>query len=110
VVAETAKRVKRLGETRRLPVEVVRFGWRDTRRRLLKLVPEADLRTGEGGDPVVTDEGHHLLDCEIPHGDIEPLAEWIKATVGVVEHGLFLGSASLALLGTPTGDVERVEP
>src|SRR5438128_2697555 len=34
VVAETRKRVARLGETFKLPVEVVRFGWRDTRRRL----------------------------------------------------------------------------
>ena len=41
VVAETAKRVERLGQTHPLPVEVVRFGWRDTRRRLLSLVPAA---------------------------------------------------------------------
>src|SRR3954467_15112593 len=37
VVAETKKQVDRLGQTRGLPVEVVRFGWRDTRRRLLEL-------------------------------------------------------------------------
>ena len=35
VVAETAKHVERLGSTRGIPVEVVRFGWRDTRARLL---------------------------------------------------------------------------
>ena len=34
VVAETPKRVERLGEHMRLPVEVTRFAWRDTRRRL----------------------------------------------------------------------------
>src|SRR6185437_1988151 len=45
VVAETDKRVERLGETRGVPVEVVRFGWRSTAARLLKgLVAEADLR------------------------------------------------------------------
>src|SRR3954465_8911449 len=102
VVAETAKRVERLGQTCGLPVEVVRFGWRDTRRRLLDLLPSAELRTADRGEPIVTDEGHHLLDCEIP-ADVEPeqLAAAIKSTVGVVEHGLFLGMASLALLGTP---------
>jgi ribose 5-phosphate isomerase A len=109
VVAETKKKVGRLGETRRLPVEVVRFGWADTRRRLLELgLPDARLRR-EGGGPVVTDERHLLLDCELPHdGDLEALATAIKATVGVVEHGLFLGLASEALLGTPEGDVEAL--
>jgi len=110
VVAESRKRVQRLGETFLLPVEVVRYAWGDTRRRLLELVPEAELRTGEDGDPVVTDEGHHLLDCRIPpQGDLEELAAEIKATVGVVEHGLFLGMADLALLGNDDGSVERLE-
>src|SRR3954469_24309236 len=98
VVAETRKQVERLGETRDLPVEVIRFGWRDTRRRLLELVPGAERRTGDAGDPVVTDEGHYLLDCPLPEGgEREPLAEALKATVGVVEHGLFLGMASEVL-------------
>jgi ribose 5-phosphate isomerase A len=111
VVAETKKKVTRLGETRGLPVEVVRFGWADTRRRLLGLgIPEAPLRR-DGGGPVVTDEGHLLLDCPLPDdGDLEALAAAIKATVGVVEHGLFLGLADEALLGTPDGGVEVVTP
>jgi ribose 5-phosphate isomerase len=41
VVAETSKRVPYLGARFRLPVEVVRFGWRDTRRRLMTLLPDA---------------------------------------------------------------------
>ena len=111
VVAETRKRVDRLGETRGLPVEVIRFGWRDTRRRVLELLPGAERRAGEGGDPVITDEGHYLLDCPLPDGgELEPLAHALKATVGVVEHGLFLGMASEALLGTPDGRVEVLRP
>jgi ribose 5-phosphate isomerase A len=110
VVAETRKRVDRLGETFALPVEIVRFGWRDTRRRVLDLLPGAELRT-EDGEPVVTDEGHYLLDCPLPDdGDLAALATALKATVGVVEHGLFLGLASEALLGTPDGDVEILHP
>ena len=111
VVAEVGKRVDRLGATRGLPVEVIRYGWRDTRRRLLALLPSAELRTGDGGEPLVTDEGHHLLDCALPgEGDLEALAGAIKGTVGVVEHGLFLGLASEALLGTPDGGVEVMTP
>jgi ribose 5-phosphate isomerase A len=106
VVAEARKRVERLGQTFKLPVEVVRFGWPDTRRRLLDLLPGGDLRV-LGSEPVLTDEGHYLLDCALPpEGDLEALGAAIKATVGVVEHGLFLGLADEALLGTPEGQVE----
>jgi ribose 5-phosphate isomerase A len=107
VVAEQRKRVDRLGQEFRLPVEVVRFAWRDTRRRVLELAPEAELRAGDGGDPIVTDEGHHLLDCRLPaEGDLAVFASRLKATVGVVEHGLFLDVADEVLLGGPGGDVE----
>src|SRR3954467_14625605 len=100
-VAEARKKVARLGQTRGLPVEVVRFAWRDTRRRLLSLVPTAELRVNDGGDVVVTDEGHYILDCALPTtGDLRALGEAIKAEVGVVEHGLFIGITSLALLGS----------
>ena len=111
VVAEASKKVGRLGETRGLPVEVVRFAWRDTQRRLLELVPRSELRVDERGDVVVTDEGHYILDCELPaSGDLGALGEAIKAEVGVVEHGLFIGMTSLALLGNEDGSVERISP
>jgi len=111
VVAEERKRVDRLGESFKLPVEVVRFGWADTRNRVLDLVPSAELRTGDGGAPVITDEGHHLLDCGLaPAGDLGTLALHLKATIGVVEHGLFLGMAHEALLGRPDGSLEVVGP
>ena len=110
VVAESGKRVARLGQTFKLPVEVVRFGWRDTRRRLLELLPSADARVAADA-MVVTDEGHHLLDCTLPaEGDLAALGDALKATVGVVEHGLFIGLASEALLGTPDGGVEVIAP
>lgn len=110
VVAEASKRVERLGETRGLPVEIVRFAWGDTRRRLLELVPSAELRTGDDGDPVVTDEGHYLLDVDLPvSGDLDEFAAELKAEVGVVEHGLFLGLADVALLGHDDGTVETLE-
>jgi ribose 5-phosphate isomerase A len=109
VVAEEGKRVERLGSTHPLPVEVVRFGWAQTRERVLGLLPSAELRSGDGG-PVVTDEGNHLLDCAIPpDGDLGELAASLKGLTGVVEHGLFLGMADTVLLGRPDGQVETLE-
>jgi ribose 5-phosphate isomerase A len=111
VVAETAKRVDRLGERFPLPVEVIRFGWHDTRRRLSGLLPDAELRSTEDGSaPFVTDEGHYILDAPIPAGaSAAALDQALKRVPGVVEHGLFLGMAELALLGRPDGTVERLE-
>lgn len=111
VVAETDKKVARLGETRPVPVEVVRFGWRSTRARLLEgIVPDAALRMA-GDSPYVTDEGHVILDCSVPDGvHPEELAAGLKSETGVVEHGLFLGMADEVLLGSPDGRLERLAP
>ena len=110
VVAETRKRVERLGERFRLPVEVVRFAWRDTRRRLGALLPGAELRLREDGETYVTDEGHFILDCPVPAGiDLDDLDRSLKQVPGVVEHGLFIGLADRALLGRPDGEVEVLE-
>jgi ribose 5-phosphate isomerase A len=110
VVAETAKRVDRLGERFRLPVEVVRFAWQDTRRRLSRLLPDAERRTTPDGEPYVTDEGHYILDCAIPpDADPASLDAELERIPGVVEHGLFLGVAERALLGRPDGGVDVLE-
>jgi ribose 5-phosphate isomerase A len=105
IVAEAAKFVERLGTIHPLPVEVVRFAWAATRRRLLGLVPSAVLRVGADGAPVVTDEGHYLIDCAVPDGDLVALGAAVKATLGVVDHGLFLGMADEVLLGREDGSV-----
>ncbi len=108
IVVEARKQVRRLGSTHALPVEVVRFAWRTTRRRLLELVPEATLRSDPAGDPVLTDEGHYLLDCQVPDGDLAALSAAIKATLGVVDHGLFLGVADEVVLGHADGTVSTL--
>ncbi len=107
VVAEASKKVDQLGETFRLPVEVARFGWGDTRRRLALVLPGPQLRLADGGEPYLTDEGHHLLDCTLSPGiDLDALDGNLRRVPGVLEHGLFAGMAERALLGLPDGGVE----
>jgi ribose 5-phosphate isomerase A len=111
VVAETPKKVERLGEHFRLPVEVVQFAWRDTRRRVTAVLPDAVQRLGEDGEAYVTDEGHFILDCALPAAvDLDALGPRLKQIPGVVEHGLFIGLAERALLGRPDGDIELLLP
>jgi len=110
IVVEEDKLVAQLGERHALPVEIVRFGWRETRRKLLELVASASLRRGADGRAFVTDEGHFIVDCELGQGGGEglpALAAALKALPGVVEHGLFLGMADEVIVGHADGGVER---
>ena len=109
IVIDGEKRVQYLGERAPIPVEVVPFGWTHTAQRLGRLGLAPTLREGRDG-PVITDGGHYLLDCRLLLS-IDPrlLGAQIKGTLGVVEHGLFLGLTSQVLVGTPAG-VELLLP
>ena len=103
IVADDSKLVTTLGEGRPLPVEVVRFGWRQTGRTIEHLGCRAELREVEGS-PFISDEGHYILDCHFgPIAEPESLAREIKAIVGVVEHGLFIGLANRLIIASPAG-------
>ncbi len=109
IVVEGEKQVGRLGEERRLPVEIVRFAWRETRRRVSETLEDPTLRESDGGEPFVTDEGHFLLDCVLPSSPApSEVAERIKQITGVVEHGLFLGAADAVVIGQGDGGVETL--
>ena len=112
VVAEAPKRVERLGETFRLPVEVVRFGWRDTRRRLAPLLPDARAAAARRrrGVPDRRRPLHPRLRASRPDADIDALDAAIKQVPGVMEHGLFIGMAERALLGREDGSVVLERP
>jgi ribose 5-phosphate isomerase A len=108
VIADSSKKVARLGGFP-LPVEVVPFGFGSTRIRLERACSALGLigamTPRKRGDALfVTDGGHYILDCAfgaLP--DPERLAARLANTPGVVEHGLFLGLASVALVAAPTG-------
>jgi ribose 5-phosphate isomerase A len=107
IIADESKEVEVLG-ARPLPVEVIPFGWQVVAERLRALGAQPRLRPGPDGAPYRTEEGNHLLDCRF--GSIaapEALAARIHAIPGVVEHGLFLGLADLAIVAGAAGIRER---
>lgn len=114
VIADHTKRVDTLGRFP-LPVEVVRFGLVsttalvDTVSRELGLEGEIALRTAADGRPFITDSGNCILDCHFGRiAEPEALADMLSAIPGVVDHGLFLGIADLAILAGPAG-IEAIE-
>ena len=77
---------------------------------LLTITPTLLIRQIVDGLRGGTDEGHLILDCEIPAGvDLAELDTGLQCVPGVVENGLFLGLAERALLGRPDGGVDVLE-
>ena len=109
VIADASKRVELLG-AHPLPVEIVRFGLTATRNMVIALASDAGcegeitLRQGADGKPFVTDSGNYILDCAFGRiEDPEDLDDALKMVPGVVENGLFLGIADLAIVAGPDG-------
>ena len=106
VVADASKQVAKLGKFP-LPVEVIKFAQALVAKRIRALGAEVQVRMIADGKPFVTDENNHILDCrfgEIQDADV--LARELSQMPGVVEHGLFIGMASVALFARGSEIVE----
>jgi len=106
VVVDSTKVVPVLGKFP-LPVEVVKMALPLVERRLDDLGLRPKLRRHPDGSLYMTDEDNFILDCAcgaIP--EPEETAAEIRGIVGVVEHGLFLGMASMVLVAGADGVTE----
>ena len=107
IIADASKVVDQLGR-HPLPVEVIPMAEPLVQRALQDLGFQVDLRINAAGSPYITDQGNRLFDCSGVMIDDPPrLAAILDGTVGLVEHGLFLNMAQLALIAGPDGLIER---
>ena len=108
VVADAGKLVDTLGAFP-LPIEVVPFGATPARLAIERTAGRLGLggtivQRMAGAAPFVTDAGNHILDVSFGRiDDPERLAQEIGAIPGVVEHGLFIGLATLAIVAGDGG-------
>jgi ribose 5-phosphate isomerase A len=109
VIADATKLVDTLGRFP-LPVEVAPFGLASTERAVGRAIAASGchgsvtLRRDKAGGILVTDGGHYILDAHlgrIARPDV--LAAALANVPGVMEHGLFLGLATGAVLATADG-------
>ena len=106
VVADATKQVQRLGKFP-LPVEVIKFAQALVAKRISALGAQVQLRTDADGKPFLTDENNHILDCRFGEiQDPDALARQLSDMPGVVEHGLFIGLASVVLFARGSEIVE----
>jgi ribose 5-phosphate isomerase A len=109
VIADDSKWVSALGRFP-LPVEVVPFGLAATRRAMAEVFTKCGVsgqmvvRKGTDGHVFVTDGGHWIVDAHLGRiQDASRLATLLSVIPGVVEHGLFIGLASTAILAGGQG-------
>lgn len=115
VIADETKWVAALGAFA-LPIEIVKFGQGATTLAIgkalrdLGLPDRLKLRETRDGHVFVTDEGHLILDAALGKiTDPGALAFRLAEIPGVVEHGLFLGLAKIAILAGTSG-IRVIEP
>ncbi|WP_129630153.1 ribose-5-phosphate isomerase RpiA [Candidatus Oscillochloris fontis] len=95
IVVDEAKLSPVLGTQWAIPVEVVRFGWGAQARWITSLGAEVTLRRQPDGEPLTTDQGNYILDCNFgPIADLTSVATQLSLRTGIVDHGLFLGLAT----------------
>ena len=98
IVADASKRVPVLGKFP-LPVEVIKFAQALVKKKIEALGAKVELRSDSGGKAFLTDEDNHILDCCFGQiADADTLARQLSDMPGVVEHGLFIGMASVVLI------------
>ena len=109
VLVDSTKIVDHLGKFP-LPVEVIKMALPVVLPKLATLGLNPKQRPAKSGDgPYLTDEGNYIVDCACGViADPARTAADIRSIVGVVEHGLFLQMASLALVAGEAGVTERV--
>ncbi len=109
VIADETKWVQTLGRFP-LPIEVMPFGLGATKRAMEAAFSQSCLgggmsvRKAKDGHAFVTDGGHWIVDAHLTSvPDPVKLAGALSAIPGVVEHGLFVGLASMAVLAGEKG-------
>ncbi|MGB7585945.1 MAG: ribose-5-phosphate isomerase RpiA [Terriglobales bacterium] len=98
IIADSSKQVATLGKFP-LPVEVITFAEALISKKIAALGAKVQRRQSADGKPFITDEGHHILDCHFGQiADPPALARILSDMPGIVEHGLFIGMASVVLI------------
>jgi ribose 5-phosphate isomerase A len=99
IIADSSKQVRILGKFP-VPVEVIPFAEAVVAKKIAALGASVRRREYAYGNPYLTDEHHHILDCSFGEiSDPPALALQLSLIPGVVEHGLFIHMANRVLVG-----------
>ena len=113
IIVGEEKLVHALGERGSVPVELIPFAEWPAMRDLkaLGLAPTRRLEPG-GSRPLITENGNLIVDCALSEPIVDgrnarELERALLAIVGVIDTGLFLGTADRVIVGHYDGHVEN---
>ncbi len=110
VVVGSTKLVDHLGQTFKLPIEVLPFGHGPVDRALRNLGLTPNQRLLADGSAYMTDSGNLILDCDLPESiDPATLDITLNAIPGVVENGIFAGLAGRIIVSDEAGSVRIID-
>lgn len=118
-LVQSAKRAERLGDSFRVPVEVLEFALGVLTARFEWLGLDPMLRLDEQGSPVRTDSGNLIVDLRMPPDpeqetdnrnamNPEMFRAALNSMPGIVEHGLFLEEADEIIVEDESGNLTRM--
>ncbi len=110
IVADSSKLVQQLGKFP-LPVEVVPFGYKQVRERIINsgLCNKISLRKKDN-EVFITDHHHYILDCECEKIEkASALNTALHLIPGVVETGLFINMTVKAIIGYEDGRIDVID-
>ncbi|RXK80991.1 ribose-5-phosphate isomerase RpiA [Filimonas effusa] len=105
IIADETKMVSQLGQFP-LPVEVIPFGWKQVSKKIQQLGCREVVLRQKNGETFISDHGHYILDCHfsaIPHAST--VNQQLHDIPGVVETGLFINMADMAICGYADGRI-----
>jgi ribose 5-phosphate isomerase A len=108
IIADYTKLVAQSGHFP-LPVEVIPYGWKQVQDRIEKKHEIKIQLRKKDNQPFITDHGHYILDCYFQQiADPSGLNISLHLIPGVVETGLFINMADMAIIGYPDGSLKRL--
>ena len=106
VVADDSKKVETLGRFP-LPVEVIQFSWKETRRQISQItgLPESKIvKRNQNNNSFITDNGNFILDLHLETiENPKKLESDLNKLAGVLDCGLFINIADIVVLAGKNG-------
>lgn len=104
MIVDESKLSPRLGTHWPVPIEVIPFAWKPVANFLKSLGAEPMLRMENKEVPYTTDQNNYIIDAHFgPISNLDDLTLKLGQKAGIVEYGIFIGTASEVIVATSHG-------
>lgn len=110
VIVDESKISNYLGEKFFVPIEVIKFASDIEEKFIQSLGANTSFRKNADGERYITDEGNYIIDANFGAiRNVEELARKLEQRAGIVEHGIFIGTAAKVFCSLSDGSVRIID-